>query len=280
MNHITIKLRANEFILVCLFALAFPANADFNEDPLSSDLLIHSNNYLELLREHWPRISLGDADSMSVSFNTLNNCSFFAEKIRASESIDDFDLAMRNEHPEMQKFGHGIYFRCLELVDHYDDYPGWQELRLRAALAGNATEQLWLVKDFYRFRNERPRESFPYSPAGFLIDALDKGNRSALAIIAIGEAPWGVRIDNDPLISLAWLLLICDYRSDCDKASSMKRPCEFMTDDCLKYGNVFEMYLDRAGSEERFAKAQEMAIALKHKVETGQYDDLGLDLVW
>jgi hypothetical protein len=40
------------------------------------------------------------------------------------------------------------------------------------------------------------------------------------------------------------------------------------------------MYLDRAGSTERFAKAQEMAIALKHKVETRQYDDLGLDLVW
>ncbi len=267
-------------ILACLSVLAFPAYADFSEDPLSSDLLMYSNNYFDLLQEHWPRIRLGDADSMSVAFNTLNNCSFFAEKIRASESIDDFDLAMRDEHPEMQKFGHGIYFKCLDLVDHYAEYPGWQELRLRAALAGNTTEQLWLVKDFYRFRNERPRESFPYSPAGFLIDALEKGNRSALAIIAIGEAPWGVRIDNDPLVSLAWLLLICDYSNDCDKASSMKRDCAFMTDNCLKYGNAFEMYLDRAGSTERFATAQEMAISLKHKVETRQYDDLGLDLVW
>ena len=267
-------------ILACLSVLAFPAYADFSEDPLSSDLLMYSNNYFDLLQEHWPRIRLGDADSMSVAFNTLNNCSFFAEKIRASESIDDFDLAMRDEHPEMQKFGHGIYFKCLDLVDHYAEYPGWQELRLRAALAGNTTEQLWLVSDFYRFRNERPRESFPYSPAGFLINALEKGNRSALGIIAIGEAPWGVRIDNDPLVSLAWSLLICDYSNDCDKASSMKRDCAFMTDNCLKYGNVFEMYLDRAGSAERFATAQEMAISLKHKVETRQYDALGLDLVW
>ena len=53
-----------------------------------------------------------------------------------------------------------------------------------------------------------------------------------------------------------------------------------MTDNCLKYGNAFEMYLDRAGSTERFATAQEMAISLKHKVETRQYDALGLDLVW
>ncbi len=274
------NVRGHTIILVCLSALAFPAYADFYDDPLSPGLLIHSNNYYELLLEHWPRISLGDADSMSIAFNTLNNCSFFAEKIRASESIDDFDLAMRDEHPEMQKFGHGIYFKCMELVNHYEDYPGWQDLRLRAGLAGNTTEQLLLVKDFYRFRNERPRESFPYSPADFLTNALNHGNRLALAVIAIGEAPWGVRIDNDPLVSLAWLLLICDYSGDCDKASSMKRECEIMSDNCLKYGTVFEMYLDRAGSTERFARAQEMAITFKHKVETGQYDDLGLDLVW
>ena len=141
-------------------------------------------------------------------------------------------------------------------------------------------EQLWLVKDFYRYRNERPRESFPYSPAGFLIDTLAKGNRFALAIIAMGESPWGVRIDNDPLISVAWFLLICDYRNDCDKRSSMNRDCEFMTDNCLKYDTAYDMYLDRAGSPERFAMAQEMATTLKQKVETGQYDDLGLDLVW
>jgi len=274
------KIRARAISMVFLLMLAFTAHADFYDDPLAADVLIHSNNYYELLQEHWPRISLGDADSMAIAFNTLNNCSFFSEKIRASESIDDFDVAMRDEHPEMQKFGHGIYFKCLELVDHYGKYPGWQDLRLRAALAGNTNEQLWLVKDFYRSRNERPRESFPYSPAGLLVDALDNGHRTALAIIAIGEAPWGVRIDNDPLISVAWFLLICEYMGDCDKTSSMKRDCEFMTDNCLKYANAYEMYLDRAGSEERFAKAQKMAIDLKQKVETRQYDELGLDLVW
>lgn len=273
-------MRAYAVVFACLSALAFPVHADFEDDPFSSDLMLYSNNYLELLREHWPRISLGDADSMSISFNTLNNCSFFAEKIRESESIDDFDLAMRGEHPAMQKFGHAIYFKCLDLVEHYEDYPGWRDLRLRAALAGNSIQQLQLVKDFYRFRNERPRESFPYSPAGFLIDALDKGNRYALAIIATGEAPWGVRTDSDPLVSVAWLLLICEYSKDCDKASSMKRDCVIMSDQCMKYRTAYEMYRDRAGSEVRFTRAKEMAADFKFKVETGQYDDLGLDLVW
>ena len=76
-------MRTYPMILACLSVLAFPAYADFREDPLSSDMLMYSNNYFELLQEHWPRISLGDADSMAIAFNTLNNCSFFAEKIRA-----------------------------------------------------------------------------------------------------------------------------------------------------------------------------------------------------
>jgi len=75
--------------------MAVPAYGDFEDDAPLSKLLVHSNNYYELLQEHWPRVRLGDTESMSVVFNTLNNCSFFAEKIRASDSIDDFDLAMR-----------------------------------------------------------------------------------------------------------------------------------------------------------------------------------------
>ena len=53
-----------------------------------------------------------------------------------------------------------------------------------------------------------------------------------------------------------------------------------MTDDCLNFDNVYEMLRERAGGDDQYAQAEELADDLKDKVEAGLYDDLGLDLVW
>ena len=259
--------------------LALAAYADDSE-PTLNQVVFRSNDFLTLVEEHWPQAMRGDATAMAIAYEALNNCSHFQDQIQSAETIDDFDAAMKDEHPSMQKYGHGIYFRCKQLVEHYDDYPGWRGLRLKAAVAGEPTSRLFMVSDFYRFRRERPREAFPFSPAVWVTEALEVRFRSVFSMIATGEAPWGLRRDSDPEVSIAWLLVGCHYGRDCEEASSVEPACWFMTDACGRFHNQFEVIRDKAGSDEAYQRAEAKAAGLIEKIDAGLYDELGLDLVW
>lgn len=263
-----------------LLVLSHSISATEQRATSPDDLILYSNDYAELVEEHWPRIRLGDVGAMVVSFEALNNCWHFREAISASSDLDEFDREMAGQSPGMLKYGRGIFYKCKRLVERFDWYPGWQQLRLRAALAGDRGSQLALVKTFYHYRLERPREEFPFSPAQFVFDALNDRDPKIFNLIAAIDAPWGLRESNGPVVSAAWGLVYCHYKGDCESRESMERYCVFMAPECTLHQNVLEMIETEAGSEENFAAAQDMAGELISAIEQQRYEDLGLLLVY
>ena len=187
---------------------------------------------------------------------------------------------MAGQHPEMLKFGRGIFYKCKQLVERFDWYPGWEQLRLRAALAGDRASRLALVRDFYRYRLERPREEFPFSPAQFVLDALGDRDPMIFNLIEAIDAPWGLRERNGPVVSAAWALVFCHYYGNCESRESMERYCVFMAPECTRYRNALEMFETEAGSEDNLTAAQDMAGELISAIEQERYEDLGLILVY
>jgi len=244
------------------------------------DLILYSNDYAGLVEEHWPRISLGEVDAMVVSFEALNNCWHFREPISASDDLDEFETEMAGQHPEMLKFGRGIFYKCKRLIERFDWYPGWEQLRLRAALAGDRGSRLALLRDFYQHRLERPREEYPFSPAQFVVEALGDRDPKIFNLIAVIDAPWGLRERNGPVVSAAWGLVYCHYKGNCATRESMQRYCVFMAAECTRYQNALEMIRTEAGSENNFAAAQDMAGELISAIEQERYEELGLILVY
>lgn len=248
----------------------------------TQEILLRSNDYLDLLRRYWPRIRLGDVEAMVVSYEALNNCSYFREAIQKSENINDFDALMANEQQGMREFGRGIYYKCRELVDHYDDYPGWERLRLNAALAGDRYSQLMVVNDFYRYRGQNgfSRENISFSPAEFLIAALEDRDSKVCSLIAAAEAPGGMRKDSSKVTTAAWMLVGCEYNDNCEDPSSMEVFCTMMSSECTKYANVRELIRAVVDNDQQFVQAQERARDLMAKIASRDWEELGLDLVW
>lgn len=253
-----------------------PVPAEESQAASPGELIMYSNDYAELLEEYWPRISLGDVDAMVVSFEAMNICANFKDAISASETLDDFDEAMAGQHPGMIEFGRGIFYKCKRLVERFDWYPGWEQLRLRAALAGDPLSRVMLVSDYYRYRKERPREDFPYSPAEFVIEALDERSPEMLNFIQVRDAPWGLREENGAVIETAWGLVFCHYYGKCETSESMARFCAMMTPECAHFDNALEMITSEAGGDENLAAAYEKADTLIAAIEQRRYGDLGL----
>jgi hypothetical protein len=267
-------------MMIGWLVLSGPISATEPKTTSPKDLILYSNDYAELVEEYWPRISLGDVDAMVVSYEALNNCWHFRQAISASNNLDEFELEMAGQHPEMLKFGRGIFYKCKQLVERFDQYPGWDQLRLRAALAGDRGSQLALVRDFYRFRLERSREEFPFSPAQFVLEALDGRDPELFNMIAVIDAPWGLRENNGAAVSAAWGLVYCHYKENCESSESMERFCVHMAPECTRYQNALEMIRYEAGNDENFVAAQDIAGELVAAIAQGRYDDLGLMLVY
>ena len=246
----------------------------------AQDILNTSNNYLTLVREYWPRISRGDVQAMTVTYDALNNCWHFKDSISQATSIDDLDHLLKDSHTSQLEFARGIYFRCKQLVENFEEFPGWQDLRLRAAIAGDVRSKLFMIYDFYRFRQEMPRESFPFSPGAFLIDVLQSNESMVFSSIGGMGVDYGMLQDTSPTTSLAWILISCDIRGDCDKSSSMEVFCAHMTPECRESANMYEILRRRAGSDEAFAEAELKANEIYAKVRQQRYEELDLDIVW
>jgi len=251
------------------------------EEVVPQDILMRSNDYADVLAEYWPRISRGDANAMAVSFEALNDCWNFRDEISRASDINEFDEMMRKQSVTMQDYGRALFYKCKNIVDRFGEFPGWEKLRERAAIAGHRASRLFIVSDFYRFRHERPRESWPFSPAGFLIEALADKDPRVFVLIGTGSAPWGVRMDSSPVTSAAWLLVFCHYwEKDCSGRESMETQCMHQTERCLADENFLDEIRDEAGGDEQFDRAIELSRELIQLVEQRDYEAMGLDLVW
>lgn len=274
--------RTKVFLIACGGLLAVDTVWAGDEPLDAKEVLVRSNDYLATLNEYWPRISKGDAEAMAISYDLLNNCFNFKDEIQRAADINELEQILVEQSHNSRDFGLGVYYKCKRLVEVFDQYPGWEKLRLRAALAGNQRAQVALVRDFYMDRKNLglPREAFPFSPAAFLTSAIEDRYPDAAYIISLGVHPWGPRKDALNVTSAAWLLVYCDFRGDCSAASSMRIYCIMMTPECQRYANFEELIRDSVSSDEEFAAAEKQAAVLLQRIRQRDWDQLGLDLVW
>lgn len=274
------KRRLACLILAVALIVSRTAPAASSETQAIKHILNTSNDYLELVRKYWPKISLGDAQAMTLSHEALNNCWHYKDEIAQAESVDDLDELLSGRHPGDTKFAKQVYFKCRKLVHHYDEFSGWQDLRLRAALAVDIRSKVLVAFDFYRFRNERPRESFPFSPGGFLVETMRSGDSMVFSAIGGLGVDYGLRLDTSPTTSVAWQLVSCRLRGDCGDPSSMNVFCSFMASECVQWDNAYEFLRHQAGGDEAYAKAKQKADDIYTKVQQQRFEELELDLVW
>jgi len=244
------------------------------------DLLANYNDYLELVRDYWPQISQGDLLAMTVTYNALNNCAQFKDEISAADNVDDLEASLQGKRaPTDIYFAKGVFYKCKSLVEHFAEFPGWEGLRLRAALAGDAHSKFRMALQYYRIDNTRPREDFPFSPAQFLIDAMVAGDYTVFVTIAESAHHRTILKDKSKKTTTAWFLLTCKYWDGCDKPESMDNVCRFMLPECLTSTSLLDMFRKRGG-DEVFAEAEILSEELHLALQQRRFEDLGINLVW
>ena len=243
-------------------------------------ILSTSNDYLELVRRYWPRISRGDVLAMTVSYAAMNNCGNFKEEISAADNVDDLESLLQGKHPNDILFAKGIYYKCKRLVENYGEFPGWNGLRLRAALAGDIPSKIWMAFEYYSNKKQQAREEIPYSPGAFLTDAMAAGHHMVFGMIAETGQHYDILEDKSQTTRIAWWLLSCKYRDDCAEPESMNVMCTFMVPECVGSQNLYDVYRKRAGSEAVYDAAQGLANELYLKVQQARFTELGLKLDW
>ena len=250
------------------------------EDQSVPRLLTTSNDYLELVREYWPRIGQGDILAMTVTYAALNNCGNFRKEISTADNVDELDASLQGRHPNDILFAKGIYHKCKRLVDNFAEFPGWDTLRLRAALAGDISSKIWMASEYYHNKGKQPREDFPYSPGEFLTDAMASGHYMVFGLIAETGPYYDILQDKSTTTRVAWWLLSCKYRDDCSTLGSMNVMCTYMVPECVGARNLYDVYRKRAGNDAVYAAAQSLADELYLKVQQRRFEELGLNLVW
>lgn len=246
----------------------------------TQDILMTSNDYLALVREHWPKVSQGNVQSMAIVYDAMNNCGHFKSAIQQADNIDKLDALLTDRAPEDVRFAKGMYYKCRLLVDHYDEFPGWDRLRLRAALAGDSRSRIYIAFAYYYQRDTSPREEVPFSPAEFLTGAMLDGDPLVFGMIAHVQPALRLRTDYSTVTTVAWGLLECRFRGDCDEPASLRAHCYFMMPDCVEAENAFDFWKIRAGGDVPYAEAERKATDLLAKIRERRFEELDLDLVW
>lgn len=217
---------------------------------------------------------------MVVTFKALNHCWHYRREIREADNVDALDELMADRTPMDRLFARDEFFQCKSLVERFDEFPGWRTFRVRAALAGDIPSKIEAARDFYVSSSGRPREDYPYSPAGFLIDALTAKDDLVFAHIATWAKYSTILKDTSPTTITAWWLLYGKYSQTCDKTESMKALCSVLSPECARFRTLGEKIRSDAGSDEVYAAAQRLADELYLAVEEQRFDDLGINLVW
>jgi len=256
------------------------ANADV-EDQTFEQILSRSDDYLSLARQYWPKAGEGDALAMSISYEALNSCIRYKDEISAADNVYDLEASLTGRwHPTAIHLAMGVYSKCKRLVEHYAEFPDWETLRFRAAVAGDMRFKTWMAIYYYENKNRRPREYFSYSPGEFLTDAMTAGHPTAFNLIAHFGPHTDILQDKSLTTVVAWSLLSCKYRDDCATPESLLFDCMYTVPECVGAVSAFDLYRRRAGSEEIYTAAQVLADELYIKVQHKRFEELGLNLVW
>ena len=222
----------------------------------------------------------GIGRAITVVFAALNNCNHFKDEIETADNVDELEDMLSGRNPNDIVFAKGSYYQCKRLVENFAEFPAWEGLRLRAAIAGDTESAIWMAFEYYRRKEELPREAFPYSPGAFLTGAMAAGHSMVFGMIA-ETAPYYDLVRNKSRVTrVAWWLVGCKFRDDCGKPESMHNLCNFMAPECTQFENMYEVFRFRAGSDSVFAEAQTLADELYLAVQQMRYEDLGLNLVW
>ena len=227
------------YVLLLVFATSSGVAEEREHDWLAiQDILMTSNDYLSLVREHWPKVNAGSLQSMAIVYDAMNNCGHFKSAIQQADNVDKLEILLADRAPEDVDFAKGMYYKCKGLVESFNEFPGWDRLRLRAALAGDSRSRVYIAFAYYYQRDTSPREEVPFSPAEYLTGAMQKGDPLVYGMIAHAQPALRLRTDNSTVTTVAWGILECRFRGDCDRPSSLRAHCNFMKQDCLEAANA------------------------------------------
>jgi len=91
----------------------------------------------------------------------------------------------------------------------------------------------------------------------------------------------GMLRDASPQTALAWRLASCTLRGDyCHEPESMKAHCDFMSEDCVEAGSLYDLLRLQTGDEELFRRAVAQAREILRLASERRYEELGLVLIW
>ena len=244
------------------------------------DEYLASDNWLVFVQKYWDRAQAGDVEPMVRVHDALSTCGVFEKDIIAVSTIEEFEERLRKTRTETDiNVGVTVYERCKPLVTEFDDFPGWERLQFQAALAGHPQSKARVVMSYYQNQNLLDREDVPFSPAEFLIEAMESHEPEVFAMVGGFAEHFGVLEDTSDANTYGWKLLGCRFGMECDTNKHFKAGCATSPPECEGAESLYDYYRNVIGDISYLA-AEQRADELYALVLDSRWDELGVKYVW
>lgn len=277
------------FFVVTGYTLVVPGNRAVAVEKLSDPTLVdveeaflESEDYYHFAKTYWGQAASGDTDAMVMVHNALMWCDGLAEAIRHSPDSKSFSEKVKKDYgPQQKEFVMTMYHRCVNVVHHYEEFPGWQKLRVKAALSGHSMAQVWTAIDMYvlESRNETDVTYEGLTPGPLLIQALASHDPNVYGPIGETGTKYGLLEDSSEVNARAWQLLACRFGRDCQSRASLDVYCATNLPDCHYARNLEELLQSRWGSA-AYDAAWDRSGELEQLIQEERWGELGLRIKW
>lgn len=260
-------------------ASAGPAASGSPLSPILEEYLA-SQNWLEFVQKYWDRAQSGEVEPMVRVHDALSTCSVFEKDINASANKEEFKLRLQEtRHDTDVSVGLTVFDRCKPLVPVLDQFPGWERLQFQAALAGHPQSKVRVVMSYYQNQNVVDREDVPFSPAEFLIEAMESQEPEVYAMVGGFAEHFEVLEDTSDANTYAWILLGCRFGMECGTDKHFKAGCATSPPECQGAESLYDYYRNVIGDDSYLA-AEQRADELYTLVLQQRWDELGINYVW
>ncbi len=278
------------FFLVGITCLIVPTGDRLAaEEDLSDGTLVdveqaflESEDYYYFAKTYWARAASGDTYAMVMVHNALMWCDGMAEAIRRLPDAEAFaEKARKNPNLANKEFAQTMYHRCYNVAHHFDEFPGWESLRVQAALAGHSMAQVWTAIDMYvlESRGETDLNYEGLTPGPLLIQALASRDPSVYGHIGEAGSQYGLLEDPSEVNARAWQLLACRFGRDCKSRASLDVYCATNFPNCHT-ANSLEGMLRSEWGNDSYNAAWIRSAELKQLILEERWDELGLRIKW
>jgi Na+-transporting methylmalonyl-CoA/oxaloacetate decarboxylase gamma subunit len=255
------------------------ATADNAMHPILAEYL-ETDNWLDFVQKYWDRAQAGEVEAMVRVHDALSTCSLFQKEINASETKEELETKLRESRHETDvNVGVSVFEKCKPLVSELHNFPGWGQLLFQAALAGHPQSKARVVIDYYINREYIDRDELPYSPAEFLIEAMESHQPEVFAMVGSFAEYYSILEDTSDSNTYGWKLLGCRFGMECDTDKHFKAGCATSPPECDGAETLYDYYRNVIG-DDAYIAAKQRANNLHALVLEQRWDDLGINYVW